>query len=1368
LIIRLILVLILGLHSLVYAGLPPVAFNSVSSLSGLPQNTGRVIMQDMDGFVWIGTEDGLVRFDGYSMLSFRKHYNDTASLSDNYISSLAEDSDGNIWVGTMGGGLNVIDPLHAHVTRIPDLNSVDIRNIVPDPKRDVVWLAAGDGLYYFDKSNIINEVGDLTFKDGGQLIHGVPLSLPDGTAMTHPISGIVLQNDIIWISSRGSGLCKYDPVKNTTDWYQAGVNGLNDNTFNTLSSDHNGNIWAGSQDHGLVQVIQQAEQVRFKHFDTSNSDLAANDVMAIAEGDNDTLWIGTWGGGVALFRPTTGKFDSYQYYPGNKYSVPSNIIMDIIQTRDGQVWVGTFDKGVCWFNPQSPFHVYRAKPDEEAGLPSNLIWSFASEESGALWIGSAKGLTQLDFNSQQYKLPIDIEPTELWDEVRADDIRALLVDGDDLWIAARKNGLVKLSKTTGRISPITSLLVEGHALTDDYIRLIVKDSQGYIWFGASKGLNRFDPESGQIRPYLQDSQKKLSLPHYRMRSLFEDSRKRMWVGTSDGVMLVKSNGDVIKVWRYSPENSSGLQLAGKGVRGIGEDSTGRIWLATEGGVSIYNEATESTTILREENGLPSNATYSAIDGAGFMWISTLHGLARIDINTLDIQSYLASDGMPDDEFNHNAWHKLPDGRLVFGTLSGLTVFLPEIVPGPEKSAPPPPLKVQPFIYKADGTKTTANVDFFQSKKELFGNRIGFEYKSLFFGNPRAVHYEVKLQGADPEWNTTGMQHFISYSNLAPGKYSFQVRASETHGQWGTTSPPIHFEIAQKVWQTPLAYILYIVSLLGVMLLLFSLYSRRLRNNEKVLKSRIAESTRELATSNIDLAEKNNQLDRLMVDRERLFRAIAHELRTPLSMIMSILESRQAHLKGDSESMSMAYQNATRLGHLLDNILDLSKKQETQGQDKEQFEVRSALEESLIPYRQQIQFQNKNLIERIDLDEAWLFMQREAFILMVSNLLSNASKYSEPNGSIELTVFVSQNTLQINVADNGVGVTPGEEETIFRWFERCTPSTFGGWGVGLAYVKDEAEAAGGMVLLEQREEPGALFILTLPLVSKAEKVPVDVIKSSRNRDVELDSVLPDKNKRYTILIVEDNPDLLHHLPTLFPDNWTILTASDAETGWSVSLDQLPDLVLTDLMLPGESGFDLTRKLKGDDRTAHIQIVILTALANEENRLAGLGLSADSFMGKPFKNKELLLRIYSLLANRERIYARAKRIVLNINSDNEKAAGSDTLGNEDPFLGKLHAAMAFKENISSITLEEVASQLAMSKRSFQREMERVGISWREYKRLRKLRYAMDLLKNPVYQIGEVADKAGYSSGAHFSKLFKEHTGRTPSDWRKNLSV
>ncbi len=396
-------------------------------------------------------------------------------------------------------------------------------------------------------------------------------------------------------------------------------------------------------------------------------------------------------------------------------------------------------------------------------------------------------------------------------------------------------------------------------------------------------------------------------------------------------------------------------------------------------------------------------------------------------------------------------------------------------------------------------------------------------------------------------------------------------------------------------------------------------------------------------------------------------------------------------------------------------------------------------------------------------ETWLAMPRETFLMLVSNLLSNACKYTKAGDSISLQATIANGLFSLTVEDSGSGIPAGEEKYIFDWFTRGGSGTgIEGWGIGLAFVREAAEAAGGAIQLQTSENTtGAHFFLTLPLgeqslSEKASEKPRDQVEQFQGS-------FPGQEKSYTIVLVEDDPDLLTLLPTLFPPHWTCLTTSTAEQGWILAVEKMPDLVVTDLMLPGESGFDLTRRLKEDDRTAHIPVIILTALGNEEQRLTGLGLSADSFMGKPFSNEELLLRVQGLIANRERVFERVKHLVVGLQDESHGKQTQDQVV-EDAFLQKLHAAFPTDSELLAASLDGAAAKLAMSKRSVQREMQRIGISWREYKRLRRLRIAMDLLRDPKNRVASVAEQAGYSSAAHFSKIFKQHTGVSPTEWRR----
>ncbi len=940
------------------------------------------------------------------------------------------------------------------------------------------------------------------------------------------------------------------------------------------------------------------------------------------------------------------------------------------------------------------------------------------------------------------------------------------MDGDYLWIAARYHGLVRLNLNTGELVSFTDLLEDGQNLTHPYVRLLLKDSQGILWIGANKGLNRFDPVSATLRTYMPDQENALALPHQRIRGLFEDSRGGIWVGTSKGLLLLDRVGDPVEVWHPgSFASGSGQILAGEGVRGLGEDEQGRIWVATEGGITVFDRETEEVIILREENGLPSNATYCAIRAGQYMWVSTLGGLARINSETLEVESYSSSDGLPDNEFNFNAWHKLTDGRLAFGGLTGFTLFSPQSVPGPEQPKPAPPLQLQIRVYEETEKKEYLLSEESQIELSWQDNNISFNYSVLHFGPRDAVSYETCLSGVDNGWKGVGSQRMASYSGLPPGRYIFQVRAEDRHGQWQAQASPVSFTVHAPPWRTVQAYLLYLILALLAIFSSFHLYGRGLRRRAELLEGLVAERTAELNASSIRLAEKNSQLDQLMKTREQLFRAISHEIRTPISVIISVLESVQKYGVEALAKVPMARQSALRLDRLLGNILDLSRRDVHNHRNEGVFQIQTALNEILPPYQLQAETEGKELYFSGLSEELWLHLPRETFLMLVSNLLSNACKYTENGDAILVEARSDEGFFHLVVDDSGCGIPEGREEEIFDWFKRGESDVYSeGWGIGLAFAREAAEAAGGTVQLESSaKRTGARFVLSLPLGEAGRNEGVLEAGSNSLEHFAGQKMFADSRKPYTILLVEDDHDLLELLPGLFPAHWNCLSTGTAEQGWALALERLPDLVLTDLMLPGESGFDLTRKLKEDIRTAHIPVIILTALGNEERRLTGLGLSADSFMEKPFNNQELLFRVQGLIANRERVVEQVKRLIIGLPEEPERQSREPRT--EDAFLEKLHAAFASAAELSTAGLDDVAERLAMSRRSVQREMQRLGISWREYKQLRKLRLAMDLLRNPGNRVATVAERAGYGSAAHFSKIFKQHTGMSPSEWRQN---
>ncbi len=1368
-ILRLVVLFSIFIVSHVSAALPPVVFNTVSSLNGLPQNSGRALLQDKNGFVWIGTEDGLVRFDGKSILQFRKNHDDPHSISDNYIGSLAEDAYGRVWVGTMGGGLNVIDKQRETVIRIKNLSSADIRYLSYNNSTKKLWVATGNGLFVIDTDvEKLKQPFDKLSSPIEIPIDQPPILAPNGEQFEGTVSGVVADGGDVWICTRGSGFLRFKHKKDQTFWFPKGQRGLEDDTFNTIFQDRDGDIWLGSQNRGLVKVIQNDSKLHFKHYHTNNSLIFANDVMALADADDGKLWVGTWNGGLSLFEKDLGIIDSYKYQHDDQFSLPSDIILDIIHTKNGQVWLGTFDKGVSWFHPDAPFHTYRKNPLVVNGLKSNIIWSFAAQGNEALWVGTNRGLSKLDLASHQYNLPNFLASNDLWGRIQKDDIRALHLDGKNLWIAGRKQGVYRLSLDDESLIPLTKIAASNQKLTHPYIRLIYKDSKNALWLGATKGLNRLDLTTGKIRNYMADELDSLSLPHYRIRSLFEDSKGQMWVGTSYGLLLLDFDGNPLNVFKPGENEDSGLYLAGNGVRGIGEDDLGRLWFATEGGISIYDSTKKETIILRERDGLPSNATYCALWVDGYIWVTTLNGLARIDSETFQIETYTTDDGLPDNEFNFNAWHQFHDKRLALGTLSGFAIFSPDKLPGPEKSEPPPPLYLQPYKYENEVRLPIDLTEREIVKLDWEHRKITFAYGALDYQKPSSVIYEFKLAGVSDMWTKADSPRLVTFNRLSAGDYSFSVRAKNSHGLWTTESKPVKFTISQVPWKTTTAYFGYLILFCTTLVFGIFLYNRSLRERSVYLEQIVNQRTEELQVSNNRLKEQHLKLDQLLTSRERLFKAIAHELRTPLAVIMSSVESLIEKDQNPNYVLRIIHNRANKMGNLINNLLELASKKSDLSTVEQPFLIKPAIKEAIASFRPRISKQERLLEESIEIDRECLSMNRWTFIMIVSNLLSNAYKFTDERGRIIISCSCTEEALVICVEDDGIGVSEGAEEHIFDWFGRANSNPeIEGWGIGLAFIKDEIEAAGGKIELIQDGTRGAKFVATFRLQSVAEeKIPLlDENLSGSNLESEY-SVFSKLEKNYSILIIEDDSDLRSHLSTLFPANWRKLTASDAESGIAMAMKEEPDIIITDLMLPGESGFDVTKKLKEDSKTHHIPIIILTALESEENRLTGLGLSADSFLGKPFSNRELLLRVSGLLSNRERMLARAKQIILNTPPNSVDIRKQSLNSPESEFLAKLNDKLGEDRVVSLMSLDEASKKLAMSKRSLQREMERVGISWREYKLFRRMRYAMDLLVDKKRQVGDVAELTGYSSMAHFSKTFKDITGKSPSEWRRTI--
>lgn len=1304
----------------------PLLFNHLSGDQGLPQVTVRTMLMD-EGFLWIGTEAGLVKFDGTNIDIFKKDKS-ANSLSGNYISSLACGENGEIWVGTLGGGLNLLKEGGSSIIKYPgEFRHEDILDILSE--KDVLWLGSLHGLLRFDYAT--------------SLISRVELK-KNGALFTKAVKAVVRDGSNLWFVTKGEGIGRYFPDSGNVDWFEMGENGLKSNSFNTLYKDNSGRIWAGSENLGLILVDTNSDIPSFKYFSKQTHGLGANDLMTITDAGDGKLWIGSWGGGLQLFDPKVGVIANYKSSMANPRSLCSNTLTKIMSAPDGTLFVGSYDRGLSWVNLNQAFKTIVFDPLAEERLPDNMIWSFCEDSSGNIWTGTAGGLARIDRNNFQIVTPKS--ENSIPGEFKDCDIRSLARDENSIWVGTKSNGLYKYDLAEGRLTSFADYFEAEDELCRKDIRVLLIDKKdNYLWAGTGKGLNRINLSTGAVKLFFKDSSKQGSLPHDRIRSLFKAKDGTLYVGTSLGLARYSIKDDSFTVWQQDRSNSE-KTLAGEGVRAIAEDESGRLWLATESGVTLFEPNAGVIQNFYEEDGLSNNAIYGIMNSGGYIWASTMKGLTRIDPNTFEMQRYYKHDGIPDNEFNYNAWTVLDSGEVVLGGVNGLVLFAPEDVPGPEKQITPPVLTLEALW---DGKKpvSAANNPVFTVEHPA----ISLNYFVSDFKDAENILYYTRLKGISADWKKAdSTQQF--FGGLKPGEYSFEVKAADRHGQWETPVKGFSFTVSPSLWLTWPAFIMYalICASLG---LLGSRYAiLRQKKRADWLESEVVRHSHELLQSNLKLAQKNRQLDSLIETREKLYRSIAHELRTPLTIIMSAIEWQLSEPSGiRSAVLEIALKNAERISRLITTFLNLAKEETTE--EVQLFAVEKALEESIATFSLLAKDQGKIFDVRIEAANGlWLEMNREMFITAVGNLLSNALKYTGVDGHVRLEVNVYTGFIEISVIDNGPGIPEQQLENIFDWFSRNGDSSEEGWGIGLPTVKEIVERYDGGINVST-PAVGTVFTISLPL----HEAPAD-------GGFDVQQVLladPSSLSGRSLLIVEDEPDLLTQISEMFEPYCKVYTAGDGHKGLDMALKHKPDLVISDVRMPGKDGLELLRDLKDSDETGHIPVLLLSAYENLELRVLGFNANADACLGKPFNRNELFLRAAALIKNRELTRVKAKQTILYVNAD-ESTIQTDKV--ESDLFDRIREAIGTSEDFLDMSQDDVAGKLNMSKRTLQREFNSAGIKWTEFKRLQQVRYSMELLRDSRLSISEIAARCGFSSSSYFSRIFKDETGKTPSTWRE----
>jgi len=1360
---------------LINAQTEEIQFEHLSVKEGLSATTVLSILQDSRGFLWIGTYEGLNRYDGYSFKTFKHDSDDSTSLSSNNIRAIYEDSSGFIWVGTWSSGLNKYDREQEkffHYFHSPDdsqsLSSNDITSLYQD-KSNYLWIGTLGGLNKLDLAK-------------QKFIHYTHTpSDPTSISSNKIFSVIIDKSGTLWIAT-ADGLNSFDKEKEQFIHYKhdsSDPTSISNNKVYTIFEDKFGFIWVGTFGGGLNKFDRETK--RFTHYIHDSDDpttISGNKIYSIYQDSRGELWIGTYENGLNRFDSKNERFIHYTNDPDNPFSLSDNGVFAIYEDISGVLWVGTWDGGLNkYYAAEEKFVHYSHIADDPKSLNNNAVRSFCEDNSGSIWVGTdGGGLNKLDRESNQFthytNNPDD--PFSLSNDV----VYSICKDSTgNFWIGTGGGGLNKFDTETKRFIHYKSNPDDPASISDNFLSLVYEDKRGALWIGSSiSGLIKFDRAKEKFVQYTHNPDDSTSLSQGKIYSIFEDNSGVLWIGLlGGGLNRFDHKTEQFKHYKNIPGDSS--SLSNNVVSSIYEDKSGVLWIGTEGGLNKFDRENEEFLNYRKADGLPSDMINGILeDDYGNLWLSTNNGISKFNPVDKTFRNYDVMDGLQSNEFNQWSYYKNKTGELLFGGNNGFNVFHPDSIDKIENSHKPPVIitefqllhKPVPIGFNKSTNRSILEKSITETEEiELLydDNVISFEFAALDFHVPEKNQYAYYMEGFDKDWTYTyADRRFVNYTNLSPGEYTFRVKASNNDGVWNEEGASLRIIIAHPWWATWWAYILY-----GIFAVVLFSTSTRFYLNRQRLRHQL-----ELEHEH---AAKLLEVDQM---KSRFFANISHEFRTPLTLIIGpsqsiIKETTKEEIKKKAGTIK---KNASRLLSLINQLMDLSKL------DAGKLKL-EASHGNIVKFIKGVAMLFESLAERKDIilkvkssnNEINAYFDKEKMEKVLTNLLSNSFKFTPEGGKITVTVSEREaNSIVIKIRDTGIGISKEEIPRLFDRFYQVDSSQTReqqGTGIGLSLTKELVELHSGTISVESMEGEWTEVTITLPL-GKEHLLPEEIVEADdstiegnvlvEDEDIMRSSELKksysedfDKDKTI-ILIVEDNSDVREYIKESLGEDYQVEEAVNGEQGVRKAENIIPDLIISDIMMPKMDGNELTRILKNDEKTSHIPIILLTAKTEQDSKLEGLATGADDYLVKPFDTEELQIRIKNIIENRRKLQKKFREGEFVSPRGKEKKLSRI----DEHFMNKIMEVIEQHISEEEFTIEEFGNEVGMSRSQIHRKLKALsGKSASRYIRSVRLARAKKMIDDQNGNISEIAYSVGFSSPAYFTKCFKDEFGYPPSD-------
>jgi len=1306
-----------------------------------------VMIQDSKGFIWLGTGRGMYRYDGYNYRLFINAPEHKNNLTLNSISCLYEDRIGKIWIGTSKGPAR-FDPATETFESFPFFMDrikagMTIKSIIEDTAGNIWFTMRTDqdtigGLVFLDHARSTFEV----FNFDGLLYYPSGLSLDE-----HGNLWIASNNGIFIFDPVGKKLIKHFPSILTPDTEAS------KSDVSSVYFEKNGVMWATSYKSGVSTIeYGQSYHLSIRNFQTKDG-LMTNDIGSMIKDSRGHYWfIAT--GGIIILNPDKKNIINLRPSKDNKHALKDGWITSLLEDKSGVVWINYNDFGISKVRQNKGFISISNLDGGFEGLSGNKISSVYADPNDNIWLAVAgKGLHKIDFQSDFNAAPlVSFYPQE------GRYVNSMEDDGlGNLMMAISNEGVSLLNPATGKIKKATA---QGTSMARTL-------SDGSIFLSDIRRLYKAKKESAKytLEELIPDSstRKRRVWPEYS--SISRESEHGYWLSTWQGDLYYynnESNSFTIPV--IHPRES--LLICDVYV-----DSKKFLWLTAFEGIFKFkiehagdNVKLELIRKYTEKEGFISKSGASEIftwameeDKNGNFWFVG-SGLTQLDTKTDKLKHYYESDGVIEASSPMQGSAKLKNGYLVFGTPEGAYMFHPDSL---RINTHIPPLEITSITVLNEKSLMPGH----EMELDYFENVMSFEFSALDYTDPIKNQYAYQMVGFDPEWINSGNRRTATYTNLNPGTYTFRVKGSNNDGVWNEEGRSLNIIILPPPWRTWWAYLSY-----GLFLIFLLFVSR----NEIIKRERLKAKAKLKELE----AEKYQELDSL---KSRFFTNISHEFRTPLTLLLGPLEKRLSVATDpvDKTELSIMYRNAARLLALVNQLLELSRLEAGTLKLKARYQ-------SLPTFIQSIASQfssmadSKTIRFKIEAEKPLsLFFDGDKMEKIITNLLSNAFKFTPPGGAVTLTLHEHSATerfkngyAEIKIVDSGPGIESEHLGKIFdRFYQADSSSTRGyeGSGIGLALTKELVELHRGSIIVSSERGSGSCFTVLFPMGKEhLQPVEIDPNETTEPHSVsytdeksidEIDQVVEVKHAAHltTVLIVEDNADLRYYLATNLKSLYKVHEASDGEMGYALALELIPDLILSDLMMPKTDGLQLCKNLKTNEKTSHIPFILLTAKTEIEAKLEGLQLGADDYIAKPFDARELQARINNLIESRKKLQLKfSKQFSLSV-------TGITVESVEERFLKKVKDTIETNLGDPDFGVENLAEEVAMSHIQVYRKLKALtGQAPNELIRNMRIDRAASLIRQRAGNVSEIAYQVGFNSMSYFAKCFKEKFNVTPSEF------